>query len=81
MTFLNHDCHRYTQIQYLLPILAPRYIVFSLKNMANESKAFRSLFKMEYYVGIIPCTPSRHDVAPLYCLSSAILKPRFLLVE
>jgi hypothetical protein len=28
---------------------APTYIVSLLKNMANESKAFRSLFKITYY--------------------------------
>ena len=55
MTCLNHDCHRYTQIQYLLfkiqnsPGFATRYIVSLFKNMANESKAFRSLFKIAYY--------------------------------
>jgi len=55
MTYLNHDCHRYTQIQYLLfkiqnsPGFATRYIVSLFKNMANESKAFRSLFKIAYY--------------------------------
>ena len=50
MTCLNHDYDRYTQIQYLLlkipnsTSFATRYIVSLLKNMANESKAFRSLF-------------------------------------
>ena len=55
MTFLNHDYHRYTQIQHLLlkirnfTSFAPRYIVSSLKNMANETKSFRSIFKIAYY--------------------------------
>ncbi len=55
MTCLNHDYHRYTQIQYLLLKIrnslsfATRYIVSLLKNMAYESKAFRSLFKIAYY--------------------------------
>jgi hypothetical protein len=55
MTCLDHDYHRYTQIQYLLlkirnsPSFATRYKVSLLKNMANESKAFRSLFKIVYY--------------------------------
>jgi hypothetical protein len=55
MTCVNHDCHRYTQIKYLLFKIqnltgfATRYIVSLFKNMANESKAFRSLFKIAYY--------------------------------
>ena len=32
-----------------LPSFTTRYIVFLLKIMANESKAFRSLFKIAYY--------------------------------
>jgi hypothetical protein len=55
MTRLNHDCHRYTQFQYLLfkiknsPSFATRYIVSLLKNMANENKTFRSLLKITYF--------------------------------
>jgi hypothetical protein len=55
MTCLNHYCHRYTQIEYLLlkefitSCFATRYIVSLLKNMTNENKAFRSLFKIAYY--------------------------------
>ncbi len=55
MTCFIHGYHSYTRLQYsILKILnlsgfAPRYIVSLLKNMANESKAFRSLFKITYY--------------------------------
>jgi hypothetical protein len=58
MTCLNHDYHRYTQIHYLLLKIknstrfANKYIVSLLKNMANESKAFRSLFKITYFYRI-----------------------------
>ena len=55
ITRLNHDCHKYTQIQKLLlifrmsPSFAPGYIVSLFKNMANERKAFRLLFEIVYY--------------------------------
>ena len=52
MTCFIHGCHSYTHLQYLiLKVLnfssfTPTYIVSLLKNMANEIKAFRSLFKI-----------------------------------
>ena len=55
MSCLNHGCHRYTQIEYLLlkefitSFFATGYIVSLLKNMTNESKAFRSNFKIASY--------------------------------
>ena len=46
MTCLNRGC---LKINADLPSFATSYIVSLLKNMANESKAFRSLFKIAYY--------------------------------
>jgi hypothetical protein len=55
MTSLNQGCHRWQQVKYSIFDIqkcysfATYYVVFLLKNMANQSKVFRSHLNITYY--------------------------------